>query len=66
LYENQPPYLVDREITAKCNLRCRHCRGFPEGELSTERAKKLKAEIAELEPSWVIIEGGGLSESIRY
>ncbi len=29
-----------------------------EGELSTERARKLVAEIAELEPGWVIIEGG--------
>jgi len=28
------------------------------GELSTERAKKLIAEIAELRPGWVIIEGG--------
>ena len=56
--ENQAPYLVDWAITSKCNLKCRHCRGFPEGELSTERAKKLIAEIAELEPSWVIIEGG--------
>jgi len=31
---------------------------MPEGELSTERAKKLIDEIAELEPEWVIIEGG--------
>jgi len=32
---------------------------MPEGELSTERAKTLIAEIAELRPGWVIIEGGG-------
>ena len=31
---------------------------MPEGELSTERAKRLIAEIAELRPGWVIIEGG--------
>jgi len=31
---------------------------MPETELSTERAKKLVGEIAELKPSWVIIEGG--------
>ena len=31
---------------------------MPKGELSTERAKKLIAEIAELRPNWVIIEGG--------
>ncbi len=29
-----------------------------EGELSTERAKKLVTEIAELQPGWVIVEGG--------
>ena len=56
--KNQFPYFVDWAVTGKCNLSCRHCRGFPEGELSTERAKKLITEIAELEPSWVIIEGG--------
>ncbi|MBA7474071.1 putative mycofactocin radical SAM maturase MftC [subsurface metagenome] len=56
--ESQSPHFVDWAITAKCNLRCRHCRGFSEGELSTERAKKLIAEITALEPGWVIIEGG--------
>jgi len=52
------PHLVDWAITEKCNLSCRHCRGIPKGELSTERAKKLIAEIAELRPEWVIVEGG--------
>jgi len=56
--ENQSPYLVDWAITAKCNLNCRHCRGFPGGELSTERARKLITEIAELKPGFVIVEGG--------
>ena len=56
--EIKSPHLVDWAITAKCNLNCRHCRRFPEGELSTERAKKLIAEIAELKPGWVIVEGG--------
>ena len=56
--KNQSPYFVDWAITSKCNLSCRHCRGFPKGKLSTERAKRLIAEIAELEPNWVIIEGG--------
>ena len=55
---SQFPHFVDWAITAKCNLSCRHCRGFSEGELSTERARKLIAEIAELKPGWVIIEGG--------
>ena len=31
---------------------------MPEGEISAERARKLIAEIAELKPGWVIIEGG--------
>ena len=52
------PYFVDWAITAKCNLNCRHCRGMAEEGLSTERAVKLVDEIAELKPSWVIIEGG--------
>ena len=56
--ESKFPYFVDWAITAKCNLSCRHCRGFPEGELSTGRARRLVAEIAELEPGWVIVEGG--------
>jgi len=30
----------------------------PESELSTERARSLIAEIAELEPGWVFVEGG--------
>ena len=54
----QSPYFVDWAITSKCNMSCRHCRGFPEGELSTERARKLIDEIAELNPGWVIVEGG--------
>ncbi len=56
--ESKSPYFVDWAITAKCNLSCSHCRGFPKGELSTDRAKKLVAEIAELKPDWVIVEGG--------
>lgn len=56
--ENKFPYFIDWAITAKCNLSCRHCRGMSEEGLSTERAKKLVAEIAELKPGWVIIEGG--------
>jgi len=58
LSKNQYPHLVDWAITEKCNLHCRHCRGMPKGELSTERAKKLISEIAELKPKWVIVEGG--------
>ncbi len=56
--ESKSPYLVDWAITSKCDLSCRHCRGFPEGEISTARARDLISEIAELRPGWVIIEGG--------
>jgi radical SAM protein with 4Fe4S-binding SPASM domain len=56
--EIKSPYLVDWAITSKCDLSCRHCRGFPEGEISTARASRLTSEIAELKPGWVIIEGG--------
>jgi len=52
------PYFIDWAITARCNLSCKHCRGFPKGEVSTERAKKLIDEIAGLRPGWVIVEGG--------
>ena len=56
--EERFPLFVDWAITAKCNLSCKHCRGMPEGKVSTQRAKKLIAEIAELKPGWVIVEGG--------
>lgn len=56
--ETKFPYFVDWAITARCNLSCKHCRGFPKGEVSTERARKLIDEIAELRPGWVIVEGG--------
>ena len=58
MFESQSPYLVDWAMTGKCNLHCRHCRGMTQGELSTERARKLIDEIAELKPGWVIVEGG--------
>lgn len=58
MFEGQSPYLVDWAMTSKCNLHCRHCRGMPQGEISTERARKLITEIAELKPGWVIVEGG--------
>ena len=55
---NQSPHFVDWVITDRCNLSCRHCRGMSTGGLSTQRAKKLIGEIAELGPGWVIVEGG--------
>ena len=56
--ESKSPHFVDWVITDRCNLSCRHCRGMLKGGLSTERAKKLIDEIAELRPGWVIVEGG--------
>ena len=58
MYKGQSPYLIDWAITAKCNLRCRHCRGMFQGDISSQRARKLVEEIAELRPGWVIVEGG--------
>ncbi len=56
--ENQSPHFIDWAITKQCNLNCRHCRGMSSEELSTGQAKKLIAEIADLKPGWIIIEGG--------
>ncbi len=56
--ESRFPYLVDWALSAKCNLNCRHCRGFPAGQLPTLKARELVGEIAELKPGWVIVEGG--------
>ncbi|MFC1986543.1 radical SAM/SPASM domain-containing protein [Chloroflexota bacterium] len=56
--QSQFPYLIDWAITDKCNLTCRHCRGFPAEELSTDRARELIVEMAKLKPGWVIVEGG--------
>jgi radical SAM protein with 4Fe4S-binding SPASM domain len=52
------PHLVDWAITDKCNLNCEHCRGFPQGHVSNERARELIEEIEVLKPDWVLIEGG--------
>ena len=51
-------HYVDWAITARCNLRCEHCiTGFQE-ELPFGSACKLAEEIVELDPGWVIVEGG--------
>jgi len=52
------PYFVDWAVTAQCNMTCRHCRGFPKSDVSSQQARRLASEIAELKPGWVIIEGG--------
>lgn len=55
---SETPYFIDWAITSRCNLSCRHCRGMVEADLPTPRARSLIAEIAELKPAWVIVEGG--------
>lgn len=52
------PHLIDWAITPRCNLSCEHCRGMGQEELPGGRARRLVAEIAQLEPDWVIVEGG--------
>ena len=56
--EVQSPHLIDWAVTRKCNLSCRHCCGMTARGLSTAEVKRRVAEIAELEPGWVIVEGG--------
>lgn len=52
------PYFIDWAITNRCNLRCLHCRGMHEEEISGETALKIAKQIPNLSPGWVIIEGG--------
>lgn len=59
----RPPRLIAWEITAGCNLACKHCRGssteqIPQGELSTEEAKIFIDEIVEIGKPILIISGG--------
>ncbi len=54
----QSPHLIDWAVIRKCNLSCRHCCGMTARGLSTAEAKRLVAEIAELEPGWVVVGGG--------
>ncbi len=55
--------MVAWEITRRCNLSCIHCRassekGPYEGELSTEKGKKLLEEIAAFSKPVIILTGG--------
>ncbi len=58
LMQRTKPYMIDWAITMNCNLNCQHCRGMTPDELSTEETLKVAQEIVELNPEWVIIEGG--------
>ena len=55
--------LVFWELTARCNLKCRHCRAeaqddFAEGELSTDEILKVARDIREAGDPIVILTGG--------
>jgi len=57
-----PPVLVSFGITRECDLECPHCYSNsgerdPE-ELSTEEAKRVVAEVAELGSKIIILDGG--------
>jgi radical SAM protein len=60
---NQTPLVVIWEVTRSCDLACFHCRASAQPErdpleLSTEEAKKLIDDIAELNPPIFIFTGG--------
>lgn len=60
------PFLFDLEITARCNLNCRHCYiNLPAGnkrakdkELSLEEIRGIVGEAASLGALWCVITGG--------
>lgn len=59
----KPPRLIAWELTAGCNLSCKHCRGsstsqIPEGELDTKEAKHFIDEIVEMGNPILILSGG--------
>lgn len=59
----KPPRLIAWELTAGCNLSCKHCRGastsqVPEGELNTLEAKHFIDEIVEMGNPILILSGG--------
>lgn len=54
---------VNLELTARCNLRCRHCYGGRDfgrknKELSTQEWKKIIKEIVEFNPKFILFTGG--------
>ncbi len=60
---NSGPKVIAWELTRRCALRCRHCRGsardeFYEGELSTEECRKVIDGIAEYVKPVLILTGG--------
>ncbi len=52
------PIYVDWAIARACNLKCRHCVGMENGELTHNEAVRTAGDIISLSPRWVILEGG--------
>jgi radical SAM protein with 4Fe4S-binding SPASM domain len=60
------PFLFDLEITARCNLNCRHCyinlpaadKGAKDRELSLDEIREIADEAASLGALWCVITGG--------
>jgi radical SAM protein with 4Fe4S-binding SPASM domain len=53
------PYFVDWGITNVCDLKCIYCGfKFKKKSVSTDTAIRIVKEIADLNPKWLIIEGG--------
>ncbi len=57
------PYVISWNLTARCNLRCKHCyidasNAMP-GELTTEDALRVLGEIAEVNRETILIFTGG-------
>ena len=60
---NQAPFLVIWEVTRACDLACVHCRASAQpqrdpGELSTEEARYLIDQVAEMEIPVFVLTGG--------
>ena len=60
---NQTPFIVIWEVTQACDLACVHCRASAQSrrnplELTTEEAKKLIEQVAELHAPVFVLTGG--------
>lgn len=79
--EKYVPLILSWNVTMNCNLKCSHCyinaspdepKSEPTDELTTEQAKKLLDQIAEVSAPMLILSGGepllrkDLFELIRY
>jgi radical SAM protein with 4Fe4S-binding SPASM domain len=55
------PVHIHWDVTGSCNLNCKHCRASSVGnndELSTDEAKALIDQIADINPEWMSFDGG--------